>query len=200
MYRISAHTAGTATLTLDAEYVETETSGAMTIYQDEYLVESTVLKIWDPMQVRGQWWQQVPGLSKPVFEEQYGKGWSAGPAPVEAFTEVHWDYTGGLGTRRIRFGPWSEDRFVVEYDYNQFHTLDFSDDAATDTPRVPREYRQVVVDLAKYYAFLLKDDTKADGSFLNQHRMYQQMVDQYIPEQKGQLYTRPRNSVTLGLN
>ena len=200
VYRISAHTSGTDTLTLDAEYVEAETTGALTIYQDEYLVDATVLKIWDPMQVRGQWWQEVTGLSKPKFETQYGKGWSAGPAPVEAFTEVHWDYTGGTGTRRIRFGPWSEDRFVVEYDYAQLHTLTFDGVASTDTPRVPREFRQVIVDLAKYYAFLLKDETKTDAAFLNSNRLYQQMVDQYLPEQHGQFYTRPRHSVSLGLN
>lgn len=200
VYRITAHTSGTDTMTLDATYVETETSGALTIYQDEYLVDSTVLKIWDPMQVRGQSGQIVTGLNKPTFEAQYGKGWSVGPAPVEAFTEVHWDYTGGTGTRRIRFGPWSEDRFVVEYDYAQFHTLTYDAVASTDTPRVPREYRQVIVDLAKFYAFLLKDDSKTDSAFLNSNRMYQLMVDQYLPEQRGQLYTRPGNSVTLGLH
>ena len=56
-YRIAAHTGGTAALTLDAPYVETETSGPGVIFQDEYAMASDALKPWGPMDVRSsfQW-------------------------------------------------------------------------------------------------------------------------------------------------
>lgn len=197
VYRVSAHTAGTDTLTLDGTYVQTETGGPAKLYKDEYQTPDDVLKVWDPFEVRGQWWQQIPILDKPIFELQYGKGWSAGPAPYEAAAEVHWDET--TGYRQYRFAPWSEDAVSLEFDYAKRHDLTFDGVATTDTPRVPREYRHVIVKLANYHAFLIKDDTKADQAFLHADRILEDMVNIYVTPQQAQWTVKPRFSLNLGL-
>ena len=199
VYRIVAHVAGTRAMTLDAEYVEDERSGNATIYQDEYLLDQRVMRMWDPMHPRGQWnYQEVAKIDKPAFELRYGKSYTTGPSPLEAFTEVHWDFgADGEGTRRIRVAPWSEERYVLEYDYTEFHDLDFSG-SANDVPRVPREYRQVIVDLAAYKAMLSKDDVRSDAEYLNSHRLYLEMRAAYIDDTRGQFVVRAKHSVGLG--
>ncbi len=200
IYRVASHTAGTDSVTLDSEFVEDTTSGPVTFYKDEYAVASKdVMKIWDPLAIRGQWGGDVPLYSKTDFEDQYGRSWSPGPAPIEAATEIHWDFASADGVRQLRFAPWSEDKMVLEYDYTKFHTLDFSGAGAVDTPKIPRESRQVLVFLSSYYAFVLKDDTKADQAFLNYTRFIGDMKDQYIPAGRPQFFVRSRYSLTLGL-
>ena len=198
VYRIDSHTAGETTLILDAEYVEPDTSGTATIYQDEYALLQKVMRMWDPLQVRGQWWNEIHKLDKPIFEAQYGKGYTSGPAPLENFTEIHWDFSNPEGVRRIRIAPWAEERYVLEYDYSAFHNLDFSGAAVTDTPRIPREYRQVIVDYALYKAHLLKDDQRTDAEFLNAHRLYQAMKEVYLGGARSMLSVRPKHSFSLG--
>jgi len=199
VYRISAHTAGTATLTLDGSYVETETSGPFTIYQDEYSVSSDVLKVWDPFQVRGQWWQEVPILDKPIFENFFGKGWSAGPAPLQAATEVQRDTNGG---RTFRFGPWSETAVSVEYDYTKFDDLDFSGVAATDTPKVPRPHRHSIVELAASKLWRHLDNTNNANNLFTMYEMTMaDMISHYLgTAHEAQFQVKMRNSLALGCN
>lgn len=202
VYRIAAHTAGTAALTLDAKYVETETAGSAVIFQDEYQMGANVLKIWDPLSVRGTRYDTVKLLDKPRFEALYGRGsWSLGFGVLEAACEVAPDAYEAANDgimRKLRFAPWSEDALNIEFDYTTFHDLDFTGTGDGDTPRIPREHRSVIVDLAVYELFVAKDDNKASQAIMKATQQIMEMVEQYIPSQDGRLYVQPKHSASLG--
>lgn len=203
VYRIAAHTAGTALLTLDAPYVETETAGAGVIFQDEYNLPSTVLKIWDPLWPRGQRIQEIPIIDKPLFEQRYGRGsWGVGFGPMEAACEVQPDaYSASANgvIRRLRVAPWSEARLNLEFDYTIFHSLDFTGSGDGDTPRLPRESRQTLLYGANARLWAAKDDLKQATLFAS---LYENnittMREQYIPQQNSRMHTQAKHSAALG--
>ena len=203
VYRIAAHTAGTALLTLDAKYVETETAGAGVIFQDEYQMGANVLKIWDPLTARGTRYGEIKLMDKPRFEQLYGRGsWGIGFGPLEACCEVAPDAYEVANTsvmRKLRFAPWSEEALNLEFDYTTFHNLDFSGSGDADTPRIPRDHRSVLVDLAAFELFIGKDDTKADQAMAKAAMQVAEMRQQYIPSQDGRVYVQAHHSAALGL-
>jgi hypothetical protein len=201
VYRISLHTAGTNELTLDAKYVETETAGSAVIFQDEYNLTSTMLKIWDPLYVRGTRYDEIRLIDKKLFEQRYGRGsWSLGFGVIESACEVAPAPapSGGDILRVLRFAPWSEEALNIEFDYATFHNIDFSGDTATDTPRIPREHRSVLVHLAAYELFVNKDDAKADQAMTKAVQQISDMIELYIPNHGGQLHVQPKHSAALG--
>lgn len=203
VYRIAAHTTGTAAITLDATYVESEVSGAAVIFQDEYTLPTNVLRIWDPLWPRGWYDNPIPLIDKPMFEQRYGRGaWGFGSSIIEAACEIHpqaFDPTSDNMIRQIRIAPWSEDAVNLEHDYTKFHDLDFSGTDDVDTPRIPREHRSVIADLAASLLLLGKDDSKAkDYAAMGAGRL-QSMMDLYLPSQKSGFYVPARHSVALGL-
>ena len=202
VYRIAAHTAGTATLTLDAKYVETETSGSAVLYQDEYELPSTILKPWDPLWPRGWQYNPIELWDKPRFEGKYGNGsWAYGFGIIEAACEVNPSAysVGALGvTRRIRLAPWSEDALNIEFDYAQFHDLDFTGTGSGDTPRVPREYRSAIHYGATFRLLERKDETRASTFAQLYAGALGEMRQLYLPQQKGALHYQPKHSAALG--
>ncbi len=202
VYRISAHTAGTATLTLDATYVESTTTGSGEIFQDEYAIPATCLRIWDPLWPRGWQWDPITLLDKPMFEQRYGRGaWGFGSGIIEHACEIHPQaYSAGAKgvTRQIRFAPWSEDALNIEHDYTMFHDLDFGGSGETDTPKVPREHRAVIAHFTTSALLLGKDDTKSEVYAQLGAGKLAEMKDQYIPALGGRVYVRSHNSAALG--
>lgn len=203
VYRVTAHTSGTASLTLDASYVESETSGSAVLFKDEYALPTSVLRVWDPMWPRGWYDNPIPLIDKPMFEQQYGRGaYGFGSGLIEAACEIHpesFDGTSDNMVRQVRFAPWSEDAVNIEHDYTKFHDLDFSGTDDVDTPRIPREHRSVISDLAASLLLLGKDDSKAkDYAAMGAGRL-QSMVDLYLPSQKTGFYVPAKHSVSLGL-
>jgi len=206
VYRILAHTNNTPTLVLDATYVETEETGPAVIFQDEYTLPPDVLRVWDPMWLRGWRNNPIPLLDKTLFEERYGRGsaWAFGAGFIEAACEVHPQGYDANGTstnmlRQVRFAPWSEDALNIEHDYTVFHDLDFSGAEATDTPKIPREHRVIIANFAASLLLLNKDDTKSKDYATMGGGKLQEMVNQYIPSQSGRVWVRPQHSATLGL-
>ena len=202
VYRISAHTAGTATLTLDATYVESITTGTGMIFQDEYAIPATCLRIWDPLWPRGWQWDPITLLDKPLFEQRYGRGaWGFGSGLVEHACEIHpAAYSAGAKgvTRQIRFAPWSEDALNIEHDYTMFHDLDFSGSGEVDTPKVPREHRAVIAHFAASALLLGKDDDKSTTYAQLGAGKLAEMKDQYIPSLGGRVYAQAKHSAALG--
>lgn len=204
VYRISAHTAGTDTLTLDASYVESLTTGPATIFQDEYAIPATCLKIWDPLWPRGWQWDPITIIDKSLFEQRYGRGaWGFGSGIIEHACEIHPQaYTAGAKgvTRQLRFAPWSEDALNIEHDYTMFHDLDFGGSGETDTPKIPREHRAVVAHFAASALLLGKDDSKSSTYAQLGAGKLQEMKDQYLSlSHGGRVYVRSHHSAALGL-
>lgn len=202
VYRIAAHTAGTALLTLDAGYTETVTSGAGVLYQDEYQLPSTILKVWDPFWPRGVQFDPIKLWDKPLFESRYGRGaWGLGSGVIEAACEVNPSAYSGTGViRRVRFAPWSEDALNLEFDYSIFHDLDFSGTGDVDTPRVPREYRSAIGYGATFRLLDAKNDTRAATFGQLYAGALVEMTGLYLPTQHGPVHVQMKNSAALGCN
>ena len=204
VYRIAAHTAGTALLTLDAPYVETETAGPGVIFQDEYNLPSTMLKVWDPLNIRGQLGgPPIQLMEKPLFEARYGRGtWGVGFGPIEAACEIQPDaYSASANgvIRRLRLAPWSENALNLEFDYSVFHNLDFSGSGDSDTPRIPREYRNALLYGANFRLWGAKDDLKQASIFGTLYDgTVQQMRTLYLPQQHSRAHVQLKHSAALG--
>lgn len=203
VYRVAAHTGGTALISLDAPYVEEVDTGPAIIFKDEYVLPGTVLRIWDPMWPRGWHDNPIPIIDKPLFEERYGRGaWGFGSGIIEAACEVHpegYDATSDNMLRQVRFAPWCEQALNIEHDYTVFHDLDFSGaDTTADTPKIPREHRSILVDLAASMLLLSKDEGKAKDYASMGGGKLQSMMDQYLPSQSGRLYVKAKHSAALG--
>ena len=192
MYRISAHTAGTATLTLDATYVEDQTSGAATIFQDEYSLASTAMRVWDPLYLRGQFEGELPIIGIKEFKARDGQHISV-MGPPEAATEIRRDSSGYM---RLQLAPWSEDRVNIEYDYTVFHDLDFTGAGAGDTPKLPREDRWIIGERALWTLFRNKDDSLADSAWKRAEAGINSLRDKNLKRGRSRLWSRSGNSLS----
>lgn len=183
------------TFRLDGTYVESVTSGTGKIFKDIYTVDSTVLKIWEGFRVRGEQRRDIPIIGKEALEADYGIGVMAGPSPFEKACEMP---ESADGLKRYRFAPWSEERFSLEYDYTKFHNLDFSGNPSTDTPKIPQEFRGVLVDLALYKAYANKEDSRAVDSRQLAENTISEMATRFMTPEHASFYVAPRNSLSLG--
>jgi hypothetical protein len=195
MYRISAHTAGTAVLTLDATYVETQASGAGVIYQDEYALDSSAMKVWGPLYLRGQYEGEVALINENEFKAKYGWARVAAVGLTEVATIIR-DYDPGGGAAKsiqIQIAPWTELQVNMEYEFTKFQTLTYDGVAGTDTPVLPLQDRWVIAERAKWHLWRGKNDNLADSAWIRADQKIAQMVDTYLkPTSKQRLWFRPR--------
>lgn len=192
-YRISAHTAGTATLTLDATYVEDETAGPAVIFQDEYALSSSCMRLWGPLNLRGQFEGEIDLMGAKEFKAEYGDSRVSGIGITEAATEIRQDSS---GNPQIQIAPWSEDRINIEYDYTEFHNLDFTGAGSGDTPKLRREDRWIIGERALWTLFRNKDDQIADSAWKRSEEGLMGLRDKHLPKGRKRLWARSGNSLS----
>jgi hypothetical protein len=190
IYRVSAHTAGTAILTLDASYIEDETSGTGTIYQDEYALNANCMRLWSPMRLRGGLKGEIEVINDKEFEARYGGAWNAAVGFTDVAREIRQDSS---GNKQIQVAPWPEDAINIEYDYTEYHNLDFSGAGAGDTPKLRKEDRWVIAERALFVLYRNKNDNLADSAWLRQENKLKEMRNIYLPKGKSRLWVRGRN-------
>jgi hypothetical protein len=179
-YRIEAHTDNTATLTLDADYVETPTAGQGTIYQDEYNLASDCLKPWSPLRIRGQWERFVELIGEKEFRDRYGWNTTTAISIPENATMIRLDPT-GQQIPRIQIAPWPSDRLNMEYDYTAIpDSLTFDDDPDDDIPMIPEPYRWVLYERALSKLFATKNDNLSERAWKRAEIGIDEMADKYI--------------------
>lgn len=197
VYRISAHTAGTATLTLDATYVEDATTGAFTIYQDEYSLATDVIVPYGPFALRGQYEGDIDLMDRQEFRARYGNNPGQTLGLIEAVSIIRYSFDDADQAPMIQVAPWSETAVNLEYEYAERHVLTFDAVASTDTPKVPREYRWVVGEWALWLLFRKKADDGLVPTDRNIQAGLMAMTDRYRSQaNRPRFYTRPR--FTLG--
>ena len=198
-YRITAHTAGTAVLTLDAEYAETETSGLAWVYQDELSTPADCRKIFGPFRSRTQWDQVVDIIPEREFEQTY---WNnvVGNGRVEAARLVRGTIDGTTYdvSPVLQFAPYPDYKVVLEAEYLQFHNLDFSGNVATDSPRLPRPDRWVLAERALFVLWRNKNNTLADSAELRASRKQAEMERMHLTmTSKERMFVTRNNRVTV---
>jgi hypothetical protein len=197
-YIITTHVAGTNQLTLDAAYVETPSAGAAVIFQDEYVLPATCLKPWGPLKSRGLYEHHVDLLLEREWKHRYDWKILAGVGPVESAYVVRGkvDATTGLIAPVVRVAPWGDVAMVLEGEYTEFHDLDFSGNAASDSPKLPRPDRWVLGERALFTLWRNKNNTLADSAELRAQRKEDEMERVHLGmASRDNLYVRHQHSV-----
>lgn len=196
VYRIASHTAGTAILTLDVEWVEPSTSGAATIFQDEYDLHANALVLWGPMNIRGNSDNEIELIGERQFKARFSNGDWAVNGPPEYAREIAY---GSSRTRRIQIAPSQPERCVIEYDYTQFHTLDFTGGGSGDTPLLPLANRWVIAERALWDLLRVKNNDLAAAAWNRAEDHLSVMRTRHLPrESRPKSWVRFRNNLGAG--
>lgn len=161
--RITAHTAGTASITLDSA-PNTEAAGtATTIYQDEYQLASDLGIFTD-----GGIWSGdgnfIPLWSLKRLLSEFPDPPSAA-SPPSAIARID--------KRYIRFSHYPTIRERYEYPYAQTA----ADPSGTGDLIIDQNWRWVLSDGGLYFAYLLKSDKRAAAAKQDYERAIQQLYD-----------------------
>lgn len=188
-YRITAHTAGTNALTLDAPYQEDSVSaGACTIWQDEYTLATDCLKPWAGWD-RNNPASRVDIVGMSEMRDRYPNRYTPG---------IHARLMSVVRGNKVRIRPWPETQGVtLEYDYTVAPAADFTFDgtAATDTPVIPLIDRSILSDAATGQLMLEKNDPRAGDMVGLAKGKLAQMVATYLSGVKARLYVKPGGGV-----
>ena len=196
MYRILTHTGGTATLGLDADYVETPSSGPATIFQDEYSLSSTCMTLWGPLSLRGNYEDEIEIVNQQHFKAKYGAGVTSTNAPPDVATQIRFDSS---GNPRIQLAPWSNSRLVIEYDYSKFANLTFDGAGADDTPLLPLQNRWVIAERALFTIWRNKNNDLADSAWKRAEEHLNTMRSRYLSNaSRPKSWMRFRNNLGVG--
>jgi len=134
-HRISAHTAGTDTLTLVTAYTGDATSGAGRIFQDEITVATDILAWPSIIEVRNRSELLL------VSEAELRQITAANSRSVDRRVR----YGAFITDSVLRIAPWTTAARLFECAYNyRADALTFDGVAGTDTPIVPRTFRQAI--------------------------------------------------------
>lgn len=153
-YRISAHTSGNATVTLDSVYTgASSTAQAIKAIQFEYDLAADLRSVIGPMRISQGGSNEIDGCELETLLTRYPTTGMLMGAP-RLFAMV--------GEQRVRFSHYPGDTadlvYRVEYDYLVVPG-DLADDA--NTPLVPRQYRRVLSDYLTMWLMANKNDARS---------------------------------------
>ena len=156
VFRISAHTAGSASATLDGPYTGTDvTTASFQLMKLEYALAADVLRVIGPMRVQADGHTEIDGVDLTSLERDWPLTSVTGGTP-EVFAmvteqSVRFSHAGGNISTMLK---------RVEYDY-----LRIPDDLVDDStePLVPLQHRQVLADIALFLLLSAKSDQRAEA-------------------------------------
>ena len=158
VFRISTHTSGNTSAALGSVYTgPTATAKSYVLMKLEYPLATDVMRLYAPLRVQQEGRNEIEQVDAAALDRDYPLRTIAGGVP-RAFAPVgertvRFSHSGGAsGTKLIR----------AEYDYLRLLTPLTT--GATDEPALPRPYRKVLADMAAFYVFLDKNDTRAEGA------------------------------------
>jgi len=159
--RITAHTAGSAAVTLDAAPETLAAGTACTIFQDEYDLVSTLGMLVDGLWTgRGEF---VALKSEDHIRQNYTdppeQGW-----PPDAFTR--------LTKRRIRLSQYPDAVHRMEYPYTTIP----ADPSGSGDLVIDQNFRWVLADGGLYFLHLFKSDKRAEAA----RALFEQGIGQAI--------------------
>ena len=144
--RVTAHTGGSTTVTLDAVPTTLAAGTAITIVQDEYELAADLGLFVDGLWTENGYYVELK--DEEFLRKEYGD--LPSPAwPPSAFCR--------LTTRRIRLSHYPTGAYRVEYPYTVFE----ADPSGTGDLTIARPCRPYLADGALYFAYLMKSDKRA---------------------------------------
>lgn len=158
VFKISAHTAGTAALTLDSVYTgDTDTTATYKLMQLEYTLASDVRSVLGPMKAYQEDVREIEGLTEEALNRNYPLRSIQGGVP-RAFAMI--------AEQTVKFshygGTESTDLIRVDYDYLKLATA--LTDSGSEEPLVPIQYRRLLSDFTLMFLLADKHDTRAEDA------------------------------------
>lgn len=193
IFRVSTHTSGTATATLDSPYTGTSGSYTYRAMQLEYTLATDTLRVIAPMRIQRDRHHRIDGMDLTSLDRDYPIAYIESGAP---------DRFALVTENKIRFnrygGTASGEYIRVEYDYLQQPAVELTDDSVE--PLIPLKDRGVLADLALFYLLQAKGDNRAveigaqakgglEAMAIDNRARMTQMSGGNV----GQIYSRPRN-------
>ncbi len=192
IYRITAHTAGTAILTLDANWAEGTTSGPGKIFEDEYSLASDCMVLWGPMTLRGNAEHEIEVVNGKQFKAKHNDGGWPVTGPPDVATQIRYSST---GLPRVQLAPVTSTPMVLEYEYTRFHNLDFSGGGAGDTPVLPLQDRWMLAERSLWTLWRNKNSELAASAWNRAEDHLSIMRNRYLSRD-----SRPRSWVRFRNN
>lgn len=154
VFRISSHTGGVASATLDSVYTgATNAAAGYKVMQLEYTLAADLLRVIGPMRIYKDNKVEVDGVSLSSLERDYPLAYVEAGVPdmfaMVTETKVRFNRYGGVSSTEL---------IRVEYDYLQKPATELADD--TVEPLVPLEHRQVLADVALMYLYTAMSDAR----------------------------------------
>lgn len=157
VFRVSAHTAGTDTLTLEANYTDsTNATATYKLFRVEYDLPSAAIKIIDPMTAYKDNYYEITGDSLRNIERQWPLNLVESGVPSR-FAMVD------SNTIRFNRSGTADATNGVKIDYNYLTRPDDLTDSGSEEPLIPIEYRRVLSDIALFWLYFDKNDDRAEG-------------------------------------
>jgi hypothetical protein len=165
---ISAHTAGTNSATMDAQWPQdTETAVTWRAWPEEVSLASDFLRFAGAPWLHSDFGPPIPGMSKEQMITD-NPIQSVGEGAPQAFAIV--------GDQTIIFDRFdSTRRYRFEYEYIKMPT----DLAAGQTPLLPRHHRQVLSTGAAMLILFDKNDTKAENCASEYRELVMRMAQEH---------------------
>ena len=151
-HRIDHHTAGSHELFLVTTYAGESTSGAATIFQDEYVVAGDILAF--PNLQDMETGRELTLIPEDEFRTRF-------PRNIHHVTYSNQQYATFTADQTIRLAPWFECPQLFELSYNyRPSALDYTGNADTDTPIIPREWRKSLAEASLKVLYSDKSDQR----------------------------------------
>lgn len=197
VFRVETHTAAAAAATLDSVYTgDTDTAAAYWVRKIEYDLRTDVMALTGPMRAYQDNVYDIHMMETKEVERIWPLAQLDTGIP-KAYSVIRDRFSTDNPTR-IRFshagGLDSTDLIRVDYDYF-FMPSDLADD--TTEPRLPRQYRKILSDLAAGWLMMDKNDNRAPSlitaaksglqAMAKENRRRWQMGGRAL----GQIYARP---------
>lgn len=155
VFRISTHTGGSGSATLDSVYTgTTATAATFRLMKTEYTLATDALRIIAPMRVRLAHTGSIEGTDSAAMDKSF---------PIHLLESGVPTLFAHIGETKIRFNRYgmtsSTNLIRVEYDY-LYKPADLTD-SGSEEPVVPLQYRHLLSDMAVAMLFIDKNDDRA---------------------------------------
>jgi hypothetical protein len=156
VFKISAHTAGSASLALDSVYTgDTNATATYTLFKLDYDLAADFARLVTPFRRSQSSEDEVFSISLREFNDQNPLGSLRDGSP-DRFTFVD--------QNTVRFNARGDaDGDYIRLDYFYIKTVTDLTDSTTEEPLVPIQHRHVLADLGLYFLLMDKESPKVQG-------------------------------------
>ena len=152
VFRITAHTTGTVSATLDTVYTgSTASESEYVAFDTEYTLATDCIKLIGPMQSYSDYDSDIELESLNTMQRDF---------PLHRIRSGRPEKVAPVSETTVRFNRFATEMVRVDYDYISMPTV-MTSTASDQEPEVPLQYRHILGDMTAMFIAQDKDDAKA---------------------------------------